>query len=987
VSLSVSDFWRLLADSRLLVPQQVQQLAGKFGQVEQSAEPTAKSLAQWLVSCQVVSRYQAGVLLAGRSGPFFYGDYKVVDRTAQGRLAGCFRAVHTATGHPVLLKFLTGVVNSNPQLWAEAARNTAAAADIDSPHVQRFFEAVELQKFKFLVSEDVRGSTLDEKLASGRLPSSEACHIARLAALGLARMHASGRVHGDLRPANVLLEPIAKQPTSVKLLFDAHETPLPIDFADQQPSGRLATMADYLAPEMWTPGRAPDALTDLYAVGCTLYFMLAGSPPFAGDGVQEKFARHTSQPVQPLEPLGVPQPLAQLVCYLMAKNPTVRSASAQRVAEQLAQFVEPAALHWPAPAPPATLAAYEQAIRSKQPQPTAATALPQVVVGASSTGITVQPKARPARSAEEILLRRKQQRQRNRVLGLAATGALAFVLAGFGMWWAKYRPEGSIRAAVDGGASSVATGAAPQVSPAGSSGNASDVTKAAASTAAGSGLTAGATKGSSLPGDARQQIVPDDGKTLWAAPTSGQPVTFRCVPPEGQVFVILRPAALLAEAEGERVLAALGPAMAIERKAWEAASGFGLNEVEQLHMTLHNNDAKFPRASYVVKTKEAFTPEQLVAKWGNPAPAKEKEETYYTGPTWAYYIPSSGHDERTFAMGKERDMQDVAAAAGSPPAVFPQIERLRRATDNERHFTLLFYPQFLFNDDGEPLFAGERAKTRQPLAWLLGDHLRAASLSGFLAQEFYFEMRMLASLDKEPYQLAQELRDRLNKVPAALEDYFVSLDPPPYWKKLAFRYPGMARELHSQLRIGVENDQAIVNAVLPATAAHNLVLGGELLVSTSPGNSAAVAGPSAASGPQTIADALQLKTTYRFDQQSLEFAVRDLAEDVQGNLKNAPVEFAIKIIGDDLKLDGITRNQSIRDFQQESQTVADILTALVRKANPVTTVKDPSEADQKLVWVIGPDPDSPGKQTVLITTRAAAVAKKYTLPPPFNAKK
>jgi hypothetical protein len=108
---------------------------------------------------------------------------------------------------------------------------------------------------------------------------------------------------------------------------------------------------------------------------------------------------------------------------------------------------------------------------------------------------------------------------------------------------------------------------------------------------------------------------------------------------------------------------------------------------------------------------------------------------------------------------------------------------------------------------------------------------------------------------------------------------------------------------------------------------------------------------------------------------------------VQSNLRGALLAFAIKIIGGDLEIDGITRNQTIRDFKQENQTVADILTALVRKANPITTVKDPSEADQKLVWVIASDPDSPGKQIVLITTRAAAAAKKYKLPAPFVAKR
>ena len=141
-----------------------------------------------------------------------------------------------------------------------------------------------------------------------------------------------------------------------------------------------------------------------------------------------------------------------------------------------------------------------------------------------------------------------------------------------------------------------------------------------------------------------------------------------------------------------------------------------------------------------------------------------------------------------------------------------------------------------------------------------------------------------------------------------------------------------------------------------------------------------VDGCAAASGTKDDRRRIANQNVVRFDNQSLEFAMRDLAEDVKSNLKVAPFEFAIKIIGDDLKIDGITRNQSIRDFKQENQTVADIFTALVRKANPVTTVKDPSEKDQKLIWVIGPDPESPAKQTVLITTRAAAPARKVHAP-------
>ena len=322
-------------------------------------------------------------------------------------------------------------------------------------------------------------------------------------------------------------------------------------------------------------------------------------------------------------------------------------------------------------------------------------------------------------------------------------------------------------------------------------------------------------------------------------------------------------------------------------------------------------------------------------------------------------------------------------------ALFRDIERLRRSTDEDRHFTVLFSPAFFFNDDGAPIFAAERAKVKEPLSWFLGDGLQGGLASMQFGDSFYLEMRLLGSLDKPKFELAKEVRERLKQIPSKLEDYFVALTPPPYWKKLSFRYPRMISTLHENMRVGVENDQAVMNGYLEGPAAHNLVLGGELLLVTAPGTAVAVAIEPKETVPvvKTIEQALALKTSYSFDSQSLEFAMRDLAEDVRTNLlKGATVDFHIKIIGDDLKLDGITRNQSIRDFKQESKTVAEVLTALVRKANPVTTVKDPSEVDQKLLWVVGPDPDDAKKSIILITTRQMAEKKKYTLPDVFKVK-
>jgi hypothetical protein len=199
----------------------------------------------------------------------------------------------------------------------------------------------------------------------------------------------------------------------------------------------------------------------------------------------------------------------------------------------------------------------------------------------------------------------------------------------------------------------------------------------------------------------------------------------------------------------------------------------------------------------------------------------------------------------------------------------------------------------------------------------------------------------------------------------------------------------MISTLHENMRVGVENDQAVMNGYVEGPAAHNLVLGGELLLVTSPG--AAVTG---AVGPKetaphvkTIEEALTLKTSFVFDAREFENSMTGLADDVRTNLlRGAPVDFEIKVIGPDLMDNGNTRNVTIRDFKQEDKTVAEVLTALVRKANLDTTVKEPSELKQTLVWVIGPDPDDAKRNIILITTRAAAEKKKYNLPDVFKPK-
>jgi len=150
----------------------------------------------------------------GEIRPFFYGEYKIYDRIEKGRLAGAFRAAHSASNHPVLLLFLTGQAAQDPQRWQQIQ---STLPSIVHPHVVRCYDAVDLQSYKFLVLENLHGMSVAEHLAThGALPPSQACLVTRHASAGLALLHQMGRPHGDMSPRNLWLDPSG----ITKLLID-----------------------------------------------------------------------------------------------------------------------------------------------------------------------------------------------------------------------------------------------------------------------------------------------------------------------------------------------------------------------------------------------------------------------------------------------------------------------------------------------------------------------------------------------------------------------------------------------------------------------------------------------------------------------------------------------------------------------------------------------------------------------------------------------
>lgn len=126
------------------------------------------------------------------------------------------------------------------------------------------------------------------------------------------------------------------------------------------------------------------------------------------------------------------------------------------------------------------------------------------------------------------------------------------------------------------------------------------------------------------------------------------------------------------------------------------------------------------------------------------------------------------------------------------------------------------------------------------------------------------------------------------------------------------------------------------------------------------------------------------RMSLRFDQLALEAALAAIVSDIRESYPRLPFEFDVKIVGEDFEKGGITRNQQVVNFDQRDATVEEVLTALVQRANPITTVRSPSEPDQKLIWVLAPDPDRPSRTIVLLTTREGAEARDWPLPAVFQ---
>ncbi|NYI43862.1 serine/threonine-protein kinase [Nocardioides aromaticivorans] len=254
-----------------------------------------------------------------------FGRYRVVDRLGHGGMGVVLTAVHEDLGRRVALKLLAPQLVGSPDMVARFRREAQALARLDSPHVVQVYDTGEHDGWLYISTQLIPDGDLTALVeARGPLPPAEALGLVDQVLDGLADAHAVGLVHRDVKPSNVLLR---REASGVRAFLCDFGIAQAADVVNtEQTQGVIGTWA-YLAPERFD-GHPATERTDLYAVGCLLWFLVTGRLPYEGTMVQLAVA-HQSAPVPQL-PGDDPWSHAvnQLVRRSMAKDPADRFASA-----------------------------------------------------------------------------------------------------------------------------------------------------------------------------------------------------------------------------------------------------------------------------------------------------------------------------------------------------------------------------------------------------------------------------------------------------------------------------------------------------------------------------------------------------------------------------------------------------------------------------------------------------------------------------------
>jgi serine/threonine protein kinase len=329
--------------------------------------PHPRALAKELLQREWLTAYQANQIFLGHADDLVLGHYLCLNKIGEGGMGHVFKARQRPLDRIVALKVLRRDCMDNKKTVQRFQREIRAIGQLQHPHIVRAHDADESAGLQFIAMEYIEGVDLARMVKrQGPLAIEPALDFIRQAALGLQHAHEAGLVHRDIKPANLLVATESGSSRSrlsakfrwgmVKVLdlglariADPQETALTV-------MGTVMGTPDFIAPEQALDPHACDVRADLYSLGCTFYYLIAGRIPFPRGGVTEKLMAHQAEEPEPLADVrrgrlmqesaktgkriedsfcNVPADVDAIVRKLMAKRPEDRFQSAAALAHAI----------------------------------------------------------------------------------------------------------------------------------------------------------------------------------------------------------------------------------------------------------------------------------------------------------------------------------------------------------------------------------------------------------------------------------------------------------------------------------------------------------------------------------------------------------------------------------------------------------------------------------------------------------------------------
>jgi serine/threonine-protein kinase len=334
-------FLDLVRRSQLVEEDQLEKFLAEYRKANDGGLPERQeALAEALIEAGLLTDWQADKLLAGKHKGFILGRYKLLRHLGKGGMSQVYLAEHILMRARRAIKVLPQNRVEDASYLERFRIEARAAAKLDDPNIVRAYDIDQDGKTHYLVMEYVDGRDLHALVKdNGPLKYEVAADYIAQIARGLAHAHEMGLVHRDIKPANCLVD----KNQTVKLL-DMGLARLIDDEASLtlENNENVLGTADYLAPEQALNSHKADKRADIYSLGCTLYYVLTGHPPFPEGSISERLLKHQVETAPSVlkERPDAPPTLVHICEKMMAKKPEDRYQTASDVAQRMAEWLK-----------------------------------------------------------------------------------------------------------------------------------------------------------------------------------------------------------------------------------------------------------------------------------------------------------------------------------------------------------------------------------------------------------------------------------------------------------------------------------------------------------------------------------------------------------------------------------------------------------------------------------------------------------------------